>query len=45
MPYANSEAVRDAFPGMVDLSTSMSGTDGHVGTCVKWLGQIMLNIW
>lgn len=45
VPYANSEAVRDAFPGMVDLSTSMSGTDGHVGTCVKWLGQIMLNIW
>jgi hypothetical protein len=45
VPYANSEAVRDAFPDMVEFSTSMSGTDGHIGTCVKWLGQIMLNIW
>lgn len=45
VPYANSEAVKEAFPDMVEFSTSMSGTDGHVGTCVKWLGQIMLNAW
>lgn len=45
VPYANSEAVKEAFPDMVQLSTSGLGTDGHIGTCVKWLGQIMVNMW
>lgn len=45
VPYANSQAVADAFPEMATLSTSGWGTGGHLGTCIKWLGQVMVNVW
>jgi hypothetical protein len=45
VPYANSKAVADAFPEMATLSTSGWGTGGHLGTCIKWLGQVMINVW
>lgn len=45
VPYANSEAVVEAFPEMATLSTSGWGTGGHMGTCIKWLGQVLISAW
>ena len=45
VPFANAEAVKSAFGNQVELSESGWGTGGHIGTCMKWLGQILINNW
>ena len=44
VPYANAEAVVNAFPDKTSMFNSI-GSDGHIGTCMKWLGTVLINNW
>ena len=45
VPYANAEAVVAAFPDKTELFNSGWGSDGHIGTCIKWLLTVVINNW
>ena len=45
VPYANAKAVVDAFPGKTKMFNSGWGTSGHLETCGKWLGTLVINNW
>lgn len=44
VPYSNAQAVAGSFPSKVTLFNSV-GTDGHIMTCLKWLGTVLINNW
>ncbi len=41
--YSNAEAVEEAFPNYVSLFHSLAS--GHVTTCTKWYGTLLVNNW
>ncbi len=43
--FANSEAVMAAFPDMATLDIALKGTDGHLFTCAKWMGNVRFGRW
>lgn len=45
VPFENAQAVKDAFGDKVEIFTSGYGTTGHVATCAKFLGSVLVNNW
>lgn len=45
VPYANAQAVKDAFGDKVTLIDASSGKDGHLGACGEWMSFWFLHTW
>lgn len=43
--YANAEAVVEAFPSMATLKTIPWGCDGHIGSCLAFMKNIVFGTW
>ena len=45
VPYANSEAVKEAFPDKVTLYTERFGYDDHLKSCAQLLLHVLTAYW
>ncbi len=43
VPYSNAQAVIDAFGDKVSMYRSYEA--GHIATCLKWMGSLLVNKW